>query len=556
MNLERIQELEVQLDSARRASARLEQIDVLNALAWELGLADADRAARVAQEALDLSRGSDAPENFYEKGVGLSLRTLGYLARMRSDYDSALSLLLEARAMLEDQPGEDCRSGLIDVLGSLGWVFFCHGDFPTSIEILLDALHQARETGNPQQQAEILNSLGAVYGESGDKEQSIEVLQRSLSLLEGSEALRTRSVTHNNLAMTQFEVQAYAQALDNAAKSVEIARQLGSPDLLATFLDTTGQVYLAMQDYARAEEYFQQAMDLYQGIGNDPNEITLNLARAALGQGRLEEAAERLQHSLEPLEARGVNRFSYQFHELLSRIYELQGDFSRAVWHYKRFHAIQSQVFGEETQHRLGNLAVLHQVETARLDAEILRLKNLALHQEISASRQALAEMQVKATTDALTGMLNRRHFMTLASYLFDASRQSGKPLAALMMDIDHFKNVNDAFGHHAGDQVLAEISAVIQANLRSGDLLGRYGGEEFVAVLPDSHLSEAYQVAQRVLEKVAGHSTCCGALSIQITLSIGTAQSDAADASLESLLKRADLALYAAKRLGKNRVI
>ena len=346
------------------------------------------------------------------------------------------------------------------------------------------------------------------------------------------------------------------EPLADAAAGEKIARQLGSPDLLATFLDTTGQVYLAMQDYARAEEYFQQAMDLYQGIGNDPNEITLNLARAALGQGRLEEAAERLQHSLEPLEARGVNRFSYQFHELLSRIYELQGDFSRAVWHYKRFHAIQSQVFGEETQHRLGNLAVLHQVETARLDAEILRLKNLALHQEISASRQALAEMQVKATTDALTGMLNRRHFMTLASYLFDASRQSGKPLAALMMDIDHFKNVNDAFGHHAGDQVLAEISAVIQANLRSGDLLGRYGGEEFVAVLPDSHLSEAYQVAQRVLEKVAGHSTCCGALSIQITLSIGTAQSDAADASLESLLKRADLALYAAKRLGKNRVI
>jgi len=550
MTPDHIKELEDQLATAK---CEVEEIDALNSLAWELTFNDAERAFNLAQRALSLSRGKDAPEKSYPKGVALSLRTLGDIAKLRCDYSTALSNLLEANSLLEPL---DELDALLIVYRDLGWVYFNIGDFRLALEILLKALSTARENGNTDQEATILITLGALYGENGDKEQSIETLKRALVYLEGTKNSRLVCTTLNNLAMTQFEMLTYDNALENAEKSLEIAQQLDSVELQATALDTTGQIYLARQDFSQAEVYFKQARALYQGFGNDPDEITLNLARAAMGQGRLEEAAFLLRQSLESVETRGANRFKYQIHELLARIYEAQDDFNNALDQYKLFHSLKSQVYNEDTQQRLANLMVLQEVETTRIDAEIYHLKNLTLRKELSVHRQAVAEMEILATTDSLTGLLNRRHFMTLAHYAFDKARRSGQSLSALMMDIDDFKRVNDCYGHPTGDKVLADVSTTIQTSLRAGDLLGRYGGEEFVAILPGSGLLSGQQVAERIVKNVAQHITRVEEYAIQITLSIGIAQVEEEEINLESLLERSDLALYTAKQAGKNRAM
>ncbi len=175
--------------------------------------------------------------------------------------------------------------------------------------------------------------------------------------------------------------------------------------------------------------------------------------------------------SLPSVEDRGVNRFIYQYHELLASIYEAQAEFSNAIEHIKRFHEIKSSLFNENTQRKIGSLMVLHQEEAARMDAEIFNLKNQALRQEVIERRKAVAEMNVLATTDQLTGLMNRRHFMTLAGYAFDYDQKSQAPSCVLMIDIDHFKQVNDQYGHLTGDQVLAEVCANLQTSLRAGDL-------------------------------------------------------------------------------------
>jgi diguanylate cyclase (GGDEF)-like protein len=550
MASDHIEELENQLTAGL---GELEQIDTLNSLAWELCNDDIERATVFAERAMLLSRKKDSSGKSYSKGLALSLRTLGNIAKMRCDYSTALTNLLEASALLETLPELDA---MLIVYRDLGWVYFNIGDFRLAFEILLKALKIARENEDTDQEATILITLGALYGESGDKEQSIEALQRALEYLEGTKFCPRSCITYNNLAMTQFEMLAYDEALENAAKSLEMAQQLDSEDLQATALDTTGQIYLARGDYPQAEAYFKQAQSLYHGYGNDPDEITLNLARAAMGQGRLEEAASLLHQSLESVEARGANRFKYQFHELLARIYEAQNDLPNALEQYKRSHSLKSRVYNEDTQRRLANLMVLQEVETTRIDAEIYKLKNLALRKEISVHRRAVAEMEILATIDALTSLLNRRHFMTLAHYAFDAARRSGQSLVALMMDIDDFKMVNDCYGHPTGDQVLTEVSAAIQSSLRAGDLLGRYGGEEFVAVLPDTGILPGQQVAERIVKNVAEHVTQVDGHNIQVTFSIGTAQAVSGDSNLESLLERADLVLYAAKQAGKNRVM
>ncbi len=545
-----IKKFENQLASA---AGTVQEIDALNNLAGELVIENTERSEKLAQRALELARQCNSPGCPYGKGEAVSLSILGRIASRRCDYLSALSQLQAAQVLLEAVKNQE---ELTLALRELGWVYFNLGDFPLAIQLLYKSLSNARELGDTNFEARVLNTLGAVYGENGNQQESIDILHKALKYLDTSDDQRLRCLIYNNLAMTQFEMQAYDDALASASHSLAIAQQLNSPDLLASSLDTTGQIYLAKKDYYAAEGYFVQAQSFYQGEGNDPDEITLNLAKAAAGQGCTDDAVRWLRQSLESADARGGKRVKYKIHELLSSIYESQGDFQNAVEHFKRFHEIKSLVYNEETQLKLSNLMVLQQAETTQIEAEIYRLKNLSLRKEISNQRQVVAEMEILATTDALTGLLNRRHLMTLGTYSFEVARQEGQPISVLMMDIDDFKRVNDMFGHITGDKVLRDISASIQTGLRKWDLLGRYGGEEFVAILPKTNVTTAQKVADRIVRKVAAHVTHAGAHTIQVTVSIGIAQAKITDKNLDKLLERADQALYTAKRSGKNRSV
>jgi two-component system, cell cycle response regulator len=162
------------------------------------------------------------------------------------------------------------------------------------------------------------------------------------------------------------------------------------------------------------------------------------------------------------------------------------------------------------------------------------------------------------AITDQLTGLHNRRYMARHLDTLMKSSADSGKPISFLIMDIDYFKSVNDNHGHDSGDEVLKEFANRISANVRGIDLACRYGGEEFVVVMPDTDLAFAYTVAERLRQsvEVAPFRINRPPNSLRITVSIGMASSVGGDDSADGLLHRADQALYRAKREGRNRVI
>jgi diguanylate cyclase (GGDEF)-like protein len=154
--------------------------------------------------------------------------------------------------------------------------------------------------------------------------------------------------------------------------------------------------------------------------------------------------------------------------------------------------------------------------------------------------------------TDALTGLDNRLVFeRTLAGEIERCARYGGRGFALLLLDIDHFKIVNDEFGHPAGDAVLKRLAQVLERESRSSDLLARWGGEEFVVLLPGTSLQEAGELAGRLRRGVAAAQL---PVPVTLTVSIGVTAYRPGDAP-EALLARADRALYAAKRLGRNRV-
>lgn len=162
------------------------------------------------------------------------------------------------------------------------------------------------------------------------------------------------------------------------------------------------------------------------------------------------------------------------------------------------------------------------------------------------------------AITDQLTGLHNRRYMARHLDNLLAQSQKSGKQLAFVIMDIDFFKSVNDTHGHDIGDEVLREFARRIAANVRGIDLACRYGGEEFVVVMPDTDVAYAYAVAERLRRSIETTpieiSRAPGRLSI--TISIGIAGSDGEGDTAEALLHRADQALYRAKKSGRNRVV
>jgi diguanylate cyclase (GGDEF)-like protein len=157
------------------------------------------------------------------------------------------------------------------------------------------------------------------------------------------------------------------------------------------------------------------------------------------------------------------------------------------------------------------------------------------------------------ASMDPLTGMLNRRGFAEACARVIEREAVAGRPVTALIFDIDHFKSINDRFGHPAGDEILKLFSAIVVSNLRISDLSGRIGGEEFAALLPCS-LEEAVLVAERVREAFEGAGITVEDGPVETTVSIGVAGGPAGT-ELEVLLAAADTALYRAKRSGRNRV-
>jgi diguanylate cyclase (GGDEF)-like protein len=177
----------------------------------------------------------------------------------------------------------------------------------------------------------------------------------------------------------------------------------------------------------------------------------------------------------------------------------------------------------------------------------------LALQEELVEAREALRE---QATRDGLTGLWNRTAIFDILQNELARSSRSAEPLIALMADLDGFKPVNDHFGHMAGDAVLRQVAARMRASVRRYDAVGRYGGEEFLIVLPGCELAGGMVLAERIRDAIAAESFWAGDAEIRLTCSLGAAGAiPSAIPHADDLVRAADAALYRAKRNGRNRV-
>lgn len=237
---------------------------------------------------------------------------------------------------------------------------------------------------------------------------------------------------------------------------------------------------------------------------------------------------------------------------------EVQLSIRNLIEAYSRSYREQQRLVrvSDRQQEQLRQMTLELKEKTRQMGEQALHLQalNNALEGEIRARMQLESELRKLAATDALTGLHNRRRFLEIGDYELRRRTITRKPLTLIMLDLDFFKDVNDRYGHAAGDEALALFASLCAKSIRPMDIAGRLGGEEFGILLPETDMKDGLLVAERLRCTVAAHEFASDQGAFHLTVSLGIAEV-AEEESLAQLMARADEALYAAKRGGRNRV-
>ncbi|HAX70877.1 MAG TPA: hypothetical protein DCY14_14790 [Anaerolineae bacterium] len=549
-----VSELDARLQSATDPKAR---IDILNELSWVLNLGNPDRSRSLAEQAYELSKSGVFEKEPYLFGIASSLRSLAALNNDAGNYELALSQSLQAVEFLDRTKTRNTEidENKIDLFGNLSWTYRCFGDFDLATEYGTKGLRLAQETLNLHRETRILNILSVIYAEAENigvaLEMGLKVVQRQREL----GYFPGESIALNNLALTYLDMGDGEKALSVCQESIRLAREHHLETVETTALSTLGEIYIGIHDLINAEKTLLDVLTRTrkQRLGSEEFQCVYHLGRVCFQLGKEEDAIQYLQSGLASTQASNDRRGEYLCHQLLTEIFEKKGDFETALKHHKKFHSLKETIFNENMAKRLIGLQVSHQVESAKKDANIQYLKNIELKREIEERKLAQEALAKLAGLDDLTGVLNRREFFNLGEKEIARTIQTDQPLSAILLDLDRFKQINDTYGHAVGDHALIEITRILRESLRQGEIIGRYGGDEFAILLPGSTRGHAKQIAERLLEKLKNQSIPTKKGDVSITASMGIADlAQATKKNLDALLDLADQALYEAKHAGK----
>jgi len=532
-----------------------DQIHKLNAQAWQLFHKNVPRAIELSQQAEQMSQTAGAYGSSYSPGLAESWYQLGRFHLQIAHYEEALSFLGQARQLYEllDE-GENYAL----VLNFMGTTYAHLGDYAEGMQNLLKGLAEARRIGSRSLEATSLADIGNSLNQIGDYAQALPNLQQGLAIFSELNDPEGQAMTLESLALAYLGLTEYDQALSRALESVTLCQQLGARRREATHLGTVGRIYAAKGQRVEAQQTLTTALDLARKFGYRLEEqVALqHLGSLYLQLGEVAKAQPDLEQALAIAVEINAPRNQYECHELLAALYRQQRNFEKALQHYEQFHILKESVYNEQNDMRLHSLEIQHRLDTTQKEAESYQQRAVSLELEINERKKTEAVLQELATTDPLTGLSNRRTVLEQANKSLGVSQRYKHPLTVIMLDIDRFKSINDTYGHAVGDQVIIEFAQRIRSKLRTSDMLGRYGGDEFLIILPNSDVAGAEPVVRRIRAAITGQPVILKDLEIQISTSIGLSSNEVDyNLTLEALIEKADAAMYTAKVGGRDQI-
>jgi diguanylate cyclase (GGDEF)-like protein len=449
----------------------------------------------------------------------------------------------------------------------------------------LEAQRLYEVAGNTAAAQSNLISIATIYRRLGEYDKASDYLRQSMVFAQRKQDKQEQMVVNLQMGFLATERGDAAAAVAPLQQALALARETGSRQSVGSALLALAESSNARRHYAEALQYLKRAAMEFRDVSDKSNTgmLALQSAEAHAGLGQHELAAREFDVAEANVRHSNNMRYLAELYEERSKNQEALGKPSAALADLKlkmkadaalarmaktQVTTLMSYQFDTERRElenrKLAADKALKEQQLAALERvrgwqwlAILLAGALLLPMLWLAWRQLRQSRRLHrlALTDPLTGISNRRHIEHMLHTAIGEARRAHRELAVIMLDIDHFKRVNDGHGHAVGDQVLEQIVHACQGALRQHDRLGRLGGEEFLVVLPDTDLEAGLQVAERLRANVAAARPAVAGIELQLSISLGVAQLRHVDTGAASLVRRADAALYHAKDNGRNRV-
>jgi diguanylate cyclase (GGDEF)-like protein len=466
-----------------------------------------------------------------------------------------------------------------DAHAALAMAYALLGVGRESLDQAMAALSLARQLKDEAREGWALLRLGNAHSALGNPVQGRSITQQAREIALRLDLPELDFATLNNQVYFTLDeldtlrvdgnladaslTQAMAESL--AQQALNSARHNAHPFREALALSHLNESLLHGTEWERAAVHIAELEKLV-GEHSMPTlacNAQLQRAQLAAGQGQWQMAIERAENLLRQSASPLLPRQRKSALQLLYECHKAWGDMARALGYLEELVRLERHAHREtqlvHTQLLLIREEVqqaVHQVERAQAEASRQRELNLQLEREHQALQNLLQDTDRAARQDALTALANRRHAEEVLTQLNQQATRLQQPLALALLDIDHFKRVNDEHGHATGDAVLREMAQLMQQQLRDADLLSRWSGEEFLVAFSTTRADAALGVLERLRSAVAQHDwSRLGALRT-VTVSMGLAIAEGPDEDWRTQLARADEALYAAKAQGRNRVV
>ncbi|HLO97278.1 MAG TPA: GGDEF domain-containing protein [Fimbriimonas sp.] len=496
----------------------------------------------------------------YDKGVGRALRTLAAVEVLSNPVE-AYMLATRAVSILE-KAGD--TSGVASTLMTVYCYYHHIGWYEDGLLVLQDAYEKARLANNVYVAVIALYNMGVNLEERGD----VHEAKRYYALAKQEAETSPDHPIYWNAVNAFAKLSAVSDDDPCWVKDIEQAQAefLKGGNLSAGCESYTAlaEIYSNRGEFATALRNLRAARALVRKHHLAVERITLylELGEYLLKRKQFGFAKLYFQHALESARSSKYTMTECRALERLAFAQQKTGEFEAAVSNLYEHLAVKERLFNETSENRLRDLQTFHKLELVQSEATLAKKK----YQEVSAINFELAnaleqqsrlqkELMRLASTDDLTGAVNRRQIVNDGTLEVERFRHVGAPFVTCILDVDHFKGVNDSFGHAAGDEVLRRLAAECQKHLRKFDVFGRLGGEEFCVIYHDTDLSGAMKSAQRLLQSVREIDVSDVLGDKTLTVSMGLCQVNKHHDSFYDVLRDADMALYEAKNSGRDQL-
>jgi two-component system cell cycle response regulator len=496
------------------------------------------------------------------RGIHLARSALCGILLMRNEFDAAQEILKE---VLSAPPHERQPIDAYFALYRLGFLHFYRGEVNEGLRYYYQALVLVQRESAMSLTCQALSDLGSAQMELGNYAEARELLEQAFVICTTMPVCIEHMII-GNLASVHLEMgnpQAALKLLDGGIALDNLYYQAGDAAFLTAVF---AQTHVSLKNWEIALPLTLQALALAQqdGDGEVINQAQWLIGLVEQGMGRLDESVHWLLQAEAGLAE--IQNIFYVLHvyQALAGVYAEMKQFESAYHYLRRYQEQYEQSLGATAKAQFLTLQIQHEMSQIAFERDHARQQQLALenlNNELRHKMSQVEDLQMalreQAMRDPLTGLYNRRFLNEQIVPILDHARRSDTPVLIVLLDLDHFKQVNDTYGHGFGDQVLVALAELILKKIRNTDLAIRYGGEEFCLVFPASNAVNGLEKMERLLTTFRATVITSADKSMSgLTFSAGVATFPTDGVNAETLLRTADKALYAAKALGRDRIL